>query len=127
MPRTINRIELLGRVGTDPELRYTPMGTAVTRVRLATDRPTRKAEPEADWHTVICWGKLAEAVNTYVQKGGRIYLSGRLVHRSYEDSHGEQRFQAEVHAQEVVFLDARPGNANGSAEPDPRGDEDLPF
>ena len=126
MPRTINHVELLGRVGTDPEMRYTASGTAVTRLRVATDRPTRDGEPETDWHTVICWGKLGEAVNSYVQKGARIYIGGRLQHRSYEDGQGQQRTQTEVHAQEAVFLD---GKSNGSEATDaaPPQDDDLPF
>ena len=132
MPRTINRIELLGRVGIEPEMRYAPSGTAITRLRLATDRPTADGKTETEWHTVICWGKLGEAVNQYVQKGGRIYLSGRLHHRAYEDGKGEKRYQAEVHANEVVFLDGKP---NGN-EPAPSGPavqteepptDDLPF
>ena len=69
MTRTINRVELLGRVGTDPEMKYTPGGTAVTRLRLATDRYRKNAEDATDWHTVVVWGKQGEAVNTYVGKG----------------------------------------------------------
>ena len=61
MARTINKVELLGRVGTDPEMRYTPNGTAVTNLRLATDRYRRDGEDATDWHTVIVWGKTAEA------------------------------------------------------------------
>ena len=74
MPRTINHIELLGRVGADPEMRYTPNGTAVTQVRVATDRPRQNGETDTDWHTVTCWAKLAEAVNKYVGKGDRLYV-----------------------------------------------------
>jgi single-strand DNA-binding protein len=126
MPRTINRVELLGRVGVEPEMRYTPSGTPITRLRLATDRPKQDGETETDWHTVICWGKLAEAVNSYVQKGARIYLSGRLQHSSYEDSQGQKRYQTEVHAQEVVFLDSRPASGDAAGEDVPQED-DLPF
>ena len=62
MSRTINRIELLGRVGTDPELRKTQNGTAVVQLRLATDRRNGNEDPQTDWHTVVCWDKQAEAV-----------------------------------------------------------------
>ena len=127
MPRTINRVELLGRVGTEPEMRYTTSGTAVTRLRVATDRPLRDGETETDWHTVICWGKLGEAVNSYVQKGARIYIAGRLQHHSYEDSQGQQRYQTEIHAQEVVFLDGKSNGAEASADPAPEEKDDLPF
>ena len=115
MPKTINRVELLGRVGTDPEMKHTNGGTAVTQLRLATDRPRQNGETETDWHTVICWAKLAEAVNQYVHKGDRLYVAGRLAQNSYETADGQRRHNTEVHAAEVVFLDSRNG-ANGKAE-----------
>ncbi len=123
MARTINKVELLGRVGTDPEMRYTPNGTAVTNLRLATDRYRRDAEDATDWHTVIVWGKTAEAVNTYVQKGQRVYVAGRLVQNTWEGDDGQRRHRTEVHTQEVVFLDSN-GNGNGASD---YGDEDSPF
>ena len=72
MPRTINRVELLGRVGAEPEMRYTQGDTPVTQLRLATDRRRQNGETTADWHGVVCRGKLAEAVNQYVGKGHRL-------------------------------------------------------
>ena len=113
MARTINRIELLGRVGTDPEMHYAPSGTAVTKFRVATDRRRQNGETETDWHSVVCFSKQAEAVNTYVGKGDRIYLSGSLAHSSYETEDGQRRYRTEVHASEVVFLDSRNGERNG--------------
>ena len=123
MARTINKVELLGRVGTDPEMKYTPNGTAVTNLRLATDRYRRDGEDATDWHTVIVWGKTAEAVNNYVQKGQRVYVAGRLVQNTWEGDDGQRRHRTEVHTQEVVFLDSN-GNGNGASD---GGDEDLPF
>ena len=123
MARTINKVELLGRVGTDPEMRYTPNGTAVTNLRLATDRYRRDGEDATDWHTVIVWGKTAEAVNNYVQKGQRVYVAGRLVQNSWEGDDGQRRHRTEVHTREVVFLDSN-GNGNGASD---YGDEDSPF
>ena len=113
MARTINRIELLGRVGTDPEMHYAPSGTAVTKFRVATDRRRQNGETETDWHSVVCFSKQAEAVNTYVGKGDRIYLSGSLAHSSYETEDGQRRYRTEVQASEVVFLDSRNGERNG--------------
>ena len=109
MSKTINRVELLGRVGTDPEMRYTPAGTAVTQFRLATDRPRRNGEVETDWHSVTCWAQLAEIVNEYVSKGDRLYVTGRLAQNSWEGEDGQRRHRTEIHAQEVVFLDSRNG------------------
>ena len=114
MARTINRVELLGRVGTDPEMHYAPTGTAVTKFRVATDRRRQSGETETDWHSVVCFSKQAEAVNTYVGKGDRIYLSGSLAQSSYETEDGQRRHRTEVHASEVVFLDSRNGERNGN-------------
>ena len=69
MAKTINRVELLGRVGNDPEMRYTGSGVAVTQLRLATDRGRKSGEAETDWHTVVVWDKLGEAVAQFVEKG----------------------------------------------------------
>ena len=82
MAKTINKVELLGRVGADPEMRYTASGIAVTQVRLATDRHRRDGESETDWHTVVVWDKLGEATAEYVEKGQRMYVAGRLVQTS---------------------------------------------
>ena len=120
MARTINKVTLLGRVGTDPEMKYTQGGTAITRLRLATDRYRKDAEPETDWHDVTCWAGLAEAVNNYVGKGQRVYVEGRLVQNSWETEDGQRRHRTEVHASEVVFLDG------GNGESD-HGDDASPF
>ena len=123
MARTINKVELLGRVGTEPEMLYTPNGTAVTKLRLATDRRSQDGETTADWHNVVVWSKTAEAVNEYVGKGDRIYVAGRLVNNTWEGDDGQRRYRTEVHASEVVFLDSRNGERkateNGDA-PDTR-------
>ena len=125
MSRTINRVELLGRVGTEPEMRYTPNGAAVTQLRLATDRQRQNGETETDWHTVTVWNKLAEAVNQYVQKGQRLYVAGRLAQNSYEAKDGTRRYATEIYAAEVVFLDGGNGSSNHE---DAEFDEDnSPF
>ncbi len=128
MAKTINKVELLGRVGNDPEMRYTASGIAVTQLRLATDRGRKNGEDATDWHTVVVWDKLGEAVAQYVEKGQRLYVSGRLVQSSWEGDDGQRRYRTEVHAQDVVFLDSsRNGNggyANAGANTQ---DDDLPF
>ena len=118
MSSTINRVELLGRVGTDPELRSTASGTALTKLRLATDRQRRNGPAATDWHTVICWGQLAAAVNAHVRVGQRLYVSGKLVQHRYEGPDGQHRSRTEVHAAEVVFLDS-PHRANGGGATSP--------
>ena len=123
MARTINKVELLGRVGTEPEMSYTPNGTAITKLRLATDRRRQDGQVEADWHDVVCWSRTAEAVNTYILKGQRIYVAGRLVQNSWQTEDGQNRHRTEVHASEVVFLDSN-HNGNGTSDD---GEEDSPF
>ena len=126
MARTINKVELLGRVGTEPEMQYTPNGTAVTKLRLATDRPRSNGDTDTDWHDVTCWAGLAEAVNEYVGKGQRIYVAGRLVQNTREGPStgsgqaGPRRHSTEVHASEVVFLDSRNGARDNGDEADTR-------
>lgn len=121
MSHTINRVDLLGRVGTQPEMRYTPNGTAVTQFRVATDRRS-DGETVTDWHTVIAWEKQAEDVNRYVEKGQRIFVTGRLVNNSYEAKDGTPRYVTEVYASKCVFLDG--GSGNGSSNHDSAEYED---
>ena len=118
MSRTINRVELLGRVGSEPELRRTQNGTAVVQLRLATDRRSQNGEQQTDWHTVVCWAKQAEAVAEYVRKGERLYVAGRLHHESWETDQGERRSRTEVHAYEVIFLGSSGGNGSRESEGD---------
>ncbi len=108
MARTINHVTLLGRVGAHPELRSTKSGTAVVQLRLATDRYSKSNETtETDWHSVVVWGKTAEAVARYVGKGDRVHVTGRLQQYSWQTDSGERRSRTEVHASEVIFLDSR--------------------
>ena len=142
MAKTINKVELLGRVGADPEMKYTASGVAVTQLRLATDRVRKGGEAETDWHSVVVWDKLADAVAQFVQKGQRLYVAGRLVQNSWTGDDGQRRYRTEIHAQDVVFLDsARNGGGNGSGHHADTGnvngvntgayhqpaDEDSPF
>ena len=134
MAKTINKVELLGRVGNDPEMRYTASGIAVTQLRLATDRGRKNGEDATDWHTIVVWDKLGEAVAEYVLKGQRLYVAGRLVQNSWDGDDGQRRYRTEIHAQDVVFLDSsRNGNGGGnngsyaSADAGQPVDDDLPF
>ena len=122
MSRTINRVELLGRVGSDPELRHTQGGTAVVQLRLATDRRNGDGETRTDWHTVLCWAKQAEAVAEYVRTGERVYVAGPLQQQSWETDAGERRSRIEVHAHEVIFLGSGSGNGRSAGN-----DGDQPF
>jgi single-strand DNA-binding protein len=124
MPFSLNRLELIGRLGKAPDMRFTPDGQAVTRLDLATDRPARSgAEPATDWHQVVCWGKLAEFAGQYLAKGRLVFVAGRLTYRSWEGKDGKARRAAEVVASELIPLDRRPraepGDPDAGAEVDP--------
>ena len=124
MARTINHVTLLGRVGADPELRSTKSGTAVVQLRLATDRYSKSGQSETDWHSVVVWGKTAEAVDRYVCKGDRVHVTGRLQQHSWQTDSGERRSRTEVHANELIFLDSR-SDRNGRDDLEEGGDS--PF
>lgn len=121
-----NRAELIGRLGRDPELRYTAEGVAVATFRVATDRPARPgAEPETDWHQIVAWRGLGEFVGQYLTKGRLVFVAGRLTYRSWEGKDGQRRRTAEVVASEIILLDRRPEAA--APEPAPEGGDDVPF
>src|SRR5438045_3564274 len=102
MAYTVNRVFLIGRLGRDPEMRYTPQGQAVTTFSLATDRPVRAgAERETEWHSVVCWEKTAEFAGEYLAKGRLVFVGGRLTYRTWEGRDGVKRRTAEVVANEV--------------------------
>lgn len=128
MAFSYNRVELIGRLGHDPEMRYTPEGQAVTRFSLATDRPVRAgAQPETDWHKVICWAKLAEFAGQYLAKGRLVFVAGRLTYRSWEGKNGETHHATEVIARELTLLDRRPDAVPGEASRETDADDDIPF
>jgi single-strand DNA-binding protein len=116
------RLELIGRIGHNPEMRYTQQGQAVTTFSLATDRPARQGEAiETDWHRVVCWDKLAEVANQYCTKGRLVYVAGRLQYRTYEGRDGQPKRAVEVVATELGLLDRRPDA--GAADEAPAAEE----
>lgn len=120
----LNMLIAVGNVGKDPEMRYTPQGSAVTTFSLATNHGyTQDGErkTETEWFNIVCWNKLAEAVNQHVTKGKRVYVEGRMRTRSWEDN-GVRKYKTEVIASRVLFLD-RSGNDKPPAEED----DGLPF
>ena len=103
---SLNRIQLIGRVGRDPETRYTSTQTAVCGFSLATSEKV-KDEERTEWHQVSVFGKTAELVDKYVRKGALIYVEGRLQSRTYQDKQGAEKKVWEVIADRVTFLDTR--------------------
>src|SRR5438270_6906506 len=118
----LNKALLIGRLTKDPEMRYTPSGTAVTNFSIATNRYSSGADGErkefTDYHNIVAWniGKrnLAEIVAQYTRKGSLVYVEGRLQTRSWEGQDGQKRRTTEVVASDVQFLDTRGGGGAGS-------------
>jgi single-strand DNA-binding protein len=127
MPFSLNRTELIGRLGQDPETRFTPEGQAVTKFSLATDRPAKPGtQSEPDWHSIVCWQKLAEFAGEYLTKGRLVFVAGRLAYRSWEGKDGLKHRATEIVAAELIPLDRKP---NGDPHVVDGGDDeaDLPF
>jgi single-strand DNA-binding protein len=124
----VNKVMLLGNVGSDPEIRSLPNGTTLAKFSLATSDRRRKDEhgkPATEWHNIIAWGKLAEAViKPYVVKGSQLYLEGSIRTRTYEKD-GQRRHYTEIHADQVELLSG--GSQASMPEPGPDDDDDLPF
>jgi single-strand DNA-binding protein len=146
----VNKVILIGNLGKDPELRYTPGGQAVATFSLATterwnDRNGQRQD-KTEWHNVVVWGKLAELVNQYLKKGRSAYIEGRITTRSWDDKDGNKRYKTEVVANQVQFLGSggqSSGDFGGGAPaaqnmggfdmpspptgPGSMGEDDLPF
>jgi single-strand DNA-binding protein len=122
----VNKVILLGRLGKDPEMRYTAQGAPVTAFSLATERTWKDAEgtdhKETEWHQVVAWHKLAEACYQYLKKGSLVYLEGRLHTRDWEDGNKVTHRRTEVIAEGVKFLDGRRNRRRIGGE----GEEALP-
>ena len=132
---SLNKIMVIGNLGTDPEMRFTPSGKQVTSFRIAATQNYTTSEgerkQETEWFTVTTWDKLAENCNQFLAKGRRAYVEGRLRTRSWEGQDGQKRFTTEISANRVIFLD-RPGAAPLPEETEEVGAEeiqaeDLPF
>ena len=126
---SLNKIMLIGNVGNDPEMRYTPNGKAVTSFRMATNRryttPDGESREETDWYRISVWGKQAEQCNQFLSKGRQVYVEGRLHARNWEGQNGQMRTSLDVTADRVLFLGRQaPTSLPEEGELVP---EDLPF
>jgi single-strand DNA-binding protein len=112
---SVNKVILVGRLGQNPEVRYTPSGAAVANFSVATnenwvDKASGQKQEKTEWHKVVVWGKTAENCNQYLSKGRQVYIEGRLQTRQWQDKDGQTKYTTEVQAQTVQFLG---GNAPG--------------
>jgi len=144
---SVNKVILVGNLGRDAELRYTPGGAAVASLNLATtevwnDRNNQRQE-KTEWHRVVLWGKQAESLQEYLTKGKQIYVEGRLQTRQWDDKDGNKRYTTEIKADRITLLGGGSGGrgaggtversgasmAGGMDEPpmEPITDDDIPF
>jgi single-strand DNA-binding protein len=143
---SVNKAILVGNLGKDPELRYTPSGTAVCTFTLATSERFKNKQGEqqdrTEWHNIVVWAGLAEICGKYLTKGKQVYIEGRIQNRSYDDRDGNKRYISEVVANEMQML-SRSGDQGGgggsrpttppeepsasSQEPPFNPDDDIPF
>jgi len=116
---SVNKVILIGNLGRDPEVRYTPSGSAVCNVTLATTRNWKSKESgekveETEWHRVVFYDRLAEIAGEYLKKGRSIYVEGRLKTRKWTDKDGAEKYTTEIIAQEMNMLGSREGMGGGS-------------
>ena len=118
--RGVNKVILIGNVGQDPEVRFTPNGVAIANVRLATSESWKdqsgQLQERTEWHRVVMYRRLAEIVGEYVKKGSKIYIEGKLTTRKWQDKEGQDRYTTEVVADEMQMLDGRPGGEGGGRQ-----------
>ena len=137
---SVNKAILIGRLGRDPEVRYTNQGSQVTNFSIATDEAwtdrNGERQKRTEWHRVVTWGKLAEICGQYLKKGSQVFIEGRIQTREWEDREGNKKYTTEVVAREMKMLDSK-GAVDSRVEEPPLPDEpfesaggeddDIPF
>ena len=128
---SVNKVVIVGHIGADPETRFTPSGTAVANLNLATNESRKTSEGEyqdhTEWHSCVLFGKRAEFAGEYLKKGQLVYLEGRLQTRSWEDDSGTKKYRTEVIGNEITMLGKKVGTGGSSQEGNDTSDDDLPF
>ena len=129
MSRGLNKVMIIGHLGRDPEMRYTPSGRPVTTFSVATNRSWTTSDGEkrtdTEWFNVVAWNKLAEICNQYLVKGQQVYIEGRLQTRRWEDSNGTRQTSVEVVANEMIMLGDR--RADDEISDDAPEEDEFPF
>jgi len=139
----INKVILIGNLGNDPEVRYTPSGDAVANFSIATseewkDKNTGEKKERTEWHRIVAWRRLGEICGEYLSKGRQVYVEGRIQTNAWEDKEGNKRYTTEILANTVQFLGGRDaaGSSRSESPPIPEypgtpvtgpGDDDIPF
>jgi single-strand DNA-binding protein len=141
---SVNKAILIGNLGRDPEMRYTPNGQAVTKFSIATTEKFKDKNGERQerttWHNIVAWGRQAEVAKEYLSKGRPVYIEGRIDNRSYDDKDGNKRYISEIIVQRMQFLGSKGDTSGGGFDQTPpqsqsddfptgdsAQDDDLPF
>lgn len=131
MTRGLNKVLLIGRLGRDPEMRYTPSGKPVTTFSIATNRTWNTSDgdkhTETEWFNIVAWGSLAEICKQFLTKNRLVYIEGRLQTRHWEDNDGNKRTSTEIVANEMIMLDEKKDGNNGSVEEEEITEDEYPF
>ncbi|MEJ2544267.1 MAG: single-stranded DNA-binding protein [Calditrichaceae bacterium] len=133
---TVNKVILIGRLGKDPDMRYTPSGTAVANFSMATNSAFKDSDgnwqDKTEWHNIVTFGRTAEIAGEYLKKGKLVYIDGRLQTSSWEDQNGQKRYKTEVVAGELQLIGSRgdgessSDKASGETEEEVPATEDMP-
>jgi len=130
MSRGLNKVMIIGHLGRDPEMRYTPSGRPVTTFSVATSRSWNTSEgerrTETEWFNVVAWRSLAEICNQYLSKGQQVYIEGRLQTRKWKDPEGQEYSSVEIIANEMIILGKRQ-SSNEDASQENEEEEEFPF
>lgn len=130
MSRGLNKVMIIGRLGRDPEMRYTPSGRPVTTFTVATSRTWNTSDGErrveTEWFNIVAWGNLAEICKQYLNKGQQVYVEGRLQSRTWDDAEGNKHTSVEIVANEMIMLSER-READTSADTEPADEDEFPF
>lgn len=147
MARGINKVILIGNVGSDPEVRYMPSGSAVTSLTIATneawkDKQSGENQERTEWHRVVFFNRIAEIAGEYLRKGSKVYVEGSLRTRKWQDKNGVDRYTTEIVGSEMQILDSKGGMEHQDHRPqkeasshapqnafgaEPQFDDDIPF
>jgi len=123
MAKSLNRVQLIGNLTRDPELRYTPNGTAVCSFGIATNRnwttDAGEKKDEAEFHNIVAWNKLAELCSQFMVKGSKVFVEGRLATRSWNAQDGTQRTKTEIVISDMILLDGRKPAASSEETTEP--------
>ena len=123
---SVNKVILVGNLGRDAELRYTPGGAPVATLNMATtevwnDKTSGQKQEKTEWHRIVLWGKSAESLSEYLTKGKQIYVEGRLQTRKWQDKDGHDKYTTEIRGDRIVLLGGGGGGGMGGGRPQQRG------